>query len=420
MSSSPLNKSGGRNFSRGPSSSNVVALPSLKRSNTQNSNASTRSLFNQGPKTSNFEFTEDINCREWLAEIGLEHYANTFLTNLSSDGLIILRRRLSNIRQQDLSQMNITDFDDQKAIMAHIKLVLKHPFNSAVRKRELAISEPVVTLKQKQATMAQSKSPSRHSNIAIVYADGKEHPHDHDNEHKEHRRQSKDNLRAPSFDFSAAGEDNKQDEKQGPGAAGPGTKDKEKDPLRKRDASIKEKQQQRKQNARRRRSFDSQIWDSITSMRTKQSDNAAAAGNLREGIIPAAKSRDNDDAPSSKPNRRRRHSFDPDGAGRGSSFDARDKANAYGNMALEYDMMLSGLKELQSEHLNKFKSIIGCEKASIFFVNDLTRELVLFTDTGEHFRIPPGSGIAGVCAETGECLNIPDAYADERFNRYVC
>lgn len=85
-------------------------------------------------------------------------------------------------------------------------------------------------------------------------------------------------------------------------------------------------------------------------------------------------------------------------------------------MALEYDMMLTSLKELQNEYLNKFRGAIGCEKASIFFVNEYTHELVLFTDTGEYFRIPPGVGIAGLCAETGEPLNIPDAYADHRFN----
>lgn len=66
-------------------------------------------------------------------------------------------------------------------------------------------------------------------------------------------------------------------------------------------------------------------------------------------------------------------------------------------MALEYDMMLSSLKELQHEYLNKFRSAIGCEKASIFFVNEYTHELVLFTDTGEYFRIPPGNNTITSC-----------------------
>lgn len=403
--------------SRQPSSLGVVPLPSLNRMNTLGSNASTRSLFAPTPKQTNVEMTDDIDCREWLAEIGLEHYTNTFLTNLSSDGLIILRRRLSNIRQQDLSQMNITDFDDQKAIMAHIKLVLKHPFNSAVRKRELAVSEPVVMLKTRQASMALPKSPPRQNqhHVAMLYADGKEHDdHHYDHHHKERRRSSKDISKVPSLDLSASDEAKKAEEKQGDNDLT--TKEKDTAPQNKRDSSIKEKQLQRKQNARRRRSFDSQIWTSITSMRTKQSDNAAAASNLREGIIPSSKSKDEQDGNSSKSTRRRRHSFDPDGAARG-SIDAKEKANAYGNMALEYDMMLSGLKELQSEYLNQFKFMIGCEKASIFFINELTREMVLFTDTGEHFRLPPASGIAGICAETGMCMNIPDAYADERFNR---
>lgn len=34
-------------------------------------------------------------------------------------------------------------------------------------------------------------------------------------------------------------------------------------------------------------------------------------------------------------------------------------------------------------------------------------------------RFPLGTGIAGQVALTGEILNIPDAYADPRFNREV-
>jgi hypothetical protein len=96
---------------------------------------------------------------------------------------------------------------------------------------------------------------------------------------------------------------------------------------------------------------------------------------------------------------------------------AAAKALAYGNMALEYDMMISSLKQLQNDVIFKFRSIINCEKASIFFINELTGELVLFAEDGKWYRMASGSGIAGYVAETSETLNIPDAYADPRFNK---
>jgi serine/threonine-protein kinase len=34
-------------------------------------------------------------------------------------------------------------------------------------------------------------------------------------------------------------------------------------------------------------------------------------------------------------------------------------------------------------------------------------------------RLPLGSGIAGAVAQTGETVNVPDAYADPRFDRNV-
>ena len=52
----------------------------------------------------------------------------------------------------------------------------------------------------------------------------------------------------------------------------------------------------------------------------------------------------------------------------------------------------------------------------MFFSNDLTKELLL-CHAGIWYKLPMSSGLAGYCAETGDCLNIQDAYADHRFNR---
>ncbi len=102
-------------------------------------------------------------------------------------------------------------------------------------------------------------------------------------------------------------------------------------------------------------------------------------------------------------------------AGHGHSL---SKAVNYGNMAQEFDMMVSQLSLIQTEYLNAFKHIINCEVASVFFLNGGTHELLLFSATNHSwYRIPSGAGIAGYCAQSGEMVNIPNVYADPRFNR---
>ena len=97
----------------------------------------------------------------------------------------------------------------------------------------------------------------------------------------------------------------------------------------------------------------------------------------------------------------------------------RARAVMYGNMALEYDIMLTSLNTLQTEVLNQFKETINCEVASLFFANNRTRELLLCNSDSKWYRIPYGVGICGYCMETGENVNIADAYEDYRFNKYV-
>ena len=96
-----------------------------------------------------------------------------------------------------------------------------------------------------------------------------------------------------------------------------------------------------------------------------------------------------------------------------------DKAMIYGNMALEYDKMMTDLSKLQAEDLMGMKKQLQCDSAWIFFVHEITRDLLLWHGdtpaTSTWYRIPKGSGIAGHVAETGECLNIPDVYKDWRY-----
>ena len=61
-----------------------------------------------------------IVAEDWLNEIQLPQYSETFITNISADEKTLPKKRLQQIRQKDLSSMNITNFQHQKAIIAHI------------------------------------------------------------------------------------------------------------------------------------------------------------------------------------------------------------------------------------------------------------------------------------------------------------
>lgn len=65
---------------------------------------------------------------------------------------------------------------------------------------------------------------------------------------------------------------------------------------------------------------------------------------------------------------------------------------------------------------------IEADRGTLFLVDDIKKELwskVLQGDNMVEIRLPVGKGIAGYVAETGETINIPDAYSDSRFNPEV-
>ena len=326
-----------------------------------------------------FEFSDDIDCRVWLTEINLAQYTETFLVNLSSDYKHIRRKRLTQLRQQDFSAMNITNFAHQKRLMEHVRLVLKFPFHSPVRRQEIKdlYVEPIHI----EPFEDRSQFPSGES------------------------KSSRGTNRTPKLA-----------------------------PIVKEQLHPSEKKKQ----ARRRRSFDSDVWNSISTMRKKSVNNAAIAEQLRKGVFSNP-----EEQPQAKPNNDRRSSVigGPESAvaafrdrnrrwsfhgNDGESYSAnvqagmeRARAVMYGNMALEYDMMLTNLNLLQTEVLNQFKETINCEVASLFFANHRTQELLLCNSDSKWYRVPFGVGICGYCMETGENVNIPNAYEDHRFNKYV-
>lgn len=215
---------------------------------------------------------------------------------------LLSRKRLARLRLQDFPQMNITNFDHQKALMDHIRHTLQFSYNSPVRRREV-------------------KAKFFH-----LHADVKE------------SRQAEESKKAKG---------------------------------------LQQKPKARREivSERRRRSFDNEVWKSIEKYRTPDIKDALEL--LRGQVEPDPESV-NPVAPAkqSKVTRRRRWTFGDDDE----KLSVSEKGTLYGNRALEYDIMQRELSAIQTEHLNVFKNMINCKVASILFLNEKTRELMLYTD----------------------------------------
>ncbi|NLI78495.1 MAG: GAF domain-containing protein [Candidatus Riflebacteria bacterium] len=80
------------------------------------------------------------------------------------------------------------------------------------------------------------------------------------------------------------------------------------------------------------------------------------------------------------------------------------------------------LKPLLQKIMESIVSILDAERATLFLFDEKNRELWSSVATGlenREIRIPCTVGIAGSVFQTGETINIPDAYADSRFNQEV-
>ncbi|MGH9787693.1 MAG: PP2C family protein-serine/threonine phosphatase [Candidatus Acidiferrales bacterium] len=78
------------------------------------------------------------------------------------------------------------------------------------------------------------------------------------------------------------------------------------------------------------------------------------------------------------------------------------------------------LPELIGIILNLATRNTGADRGTVFLVDRETQELWSLVAQGleqREIRLPMGKGIAGAVAETGEEINLPDAYADARFDR---
>eukprot|EP00401_Gymnodinium_catenatum_P016273 CAMPEP_0117496586 /NCGR_PEP_ID=MMETSP0784-20121206/20734_1 /TAXON_ID=39447 /ORGANISM="" /LENGTH=515 /DNA_ID=CAMNT_0005291563 /DNA_START=12 /DNA_END=1559 /DNA_ORIENTATION=+ len=85
--------------------------------------------------------------------------------------------------------------------------------------------------------------------------------------------------------------------------------------------------------------------------------------------------------------------------------------------SLSQDLGTQSLLLTITMHANK---IVSAVRSTVFLVDEAHQQLwSVSTDTGEEIRIPKHAGIAGQCCCEGLVINIPDAYADNRFNQAI-
>jgi len=74
-----------------------------------------------------------------------------------------------------------------------------------------------------------------------------------------------------------------------------------------------------------------------------------------------------------------------------------------------------------SAFTHKLSQLLNAELSSLFLVDgdSLILKVARDIEVSEEIRIPIGSGIAGAVAQSGQAINIADAYADTRFNPEV-
>jgi len=73
--------------------------------------------------------------------------------------------------------------------------------------------------------------------------------------------------------------------------------------------------------------------------------------------------------------------------------------------------------------IKEIRKALQCDRVTVWMVDEENGDMwtLKFSTglVGSELRIPLGVGLAGVAYESGEAVNVPDAYEDERFNRTV-
>ena len=78
------------------------------------------------------------------------------------------------------------------------------------------------------------------------------------------------------------------------------------------------------------------------------------------------------------------------------------------------------LDTMLAEVVDASRQILDADRGTVFLYDSVADELVVRVGTGlDHIRIPSDKGIVGESAQTRRLINVPDCYADGRFNRAI-
>jgi len=78
------------------------------------------------------------------------------------------------------------------------------------------------------------------------------------------------------------------------------------------------------------------------------------------------------------------------------------------------------LNAMLTEVIDAGRAVLNADRGSVFLFDSKTDELYTTVATGvDGIRFPADRGIVGECVKTRRAINVPDCYADPRFNRDV-
>jgi len=81
-------------------------------------------------------------------------------------------------------------------------------------------------------------------------------------------------------------------------------------------------------------------------------------------------------------------------------------------LAAPFDLMT-----MLAEVVSAAKQVLNADRGSVWLYDDAADELVLEVATGiRPVRVPAGAGLVGACARNRQIINVPDCYADPRFD----
>lgn len=78
------------------------------------------------------------------------------------------------------------------------------------------------------------------------------------------------------------------------------------------------------------------------------------------------------------------------------------------------------LDTMLAEVVDASREVLNADRGTVFLYDEKADELVVRVGTDlDHIRIPANKGIVGESAQTRTLINVPDCYADDRFNRAI-